>query len=66
MNDYAFDFHLYTFPRPVQIGEWMVMKLEAKEHGWLKHMTPRFKSGMLTSILFDNAEVAVAFKLIQE
>lgn len=54
---------LIKFNPALSMAEWIDIKLNAVADGTASHMSPHFWRGELIGIMFDDADMAVMFKL---
>lgn len=54
---------LIKFDPPLTIMEWVEIKQNAVADNTASHMSPHFWRGELIGIMFDDADIAVMFKL---
>lgn len=57
------ELQLIKFEPALSIEEWVNIKQNAVVDGTVSHMQPHFWKGTLIGIMFDDADLAVMFKL---
>lgn len=63
MTEHAIEMFTFKFDRPVSIQEWVEIRIRAKACGYDANILPMFFHGQLIGLLFNDDDVAVAFRL---